>query len=170
MGLVELAELKRHNGRIYLRTVRINGKSIVEIILMIKECIGCHAPFETQYNHKQYCKESCSDNRRQRTYYSKNAYRINRLPRGKREREKEPREFVGVDGEGIYHDDYKLIQGDLQQHDYVLLSVGSKSLYTGKRLTTFEIFEFLYECFLEKPYATFCGYYLGYDIAHWLRD
>lgn len=75
-----------------------------------------------------------------------------------------PLEFVGVDGEGVTRPDGK--------HDYVLLSVGDRSLYhpDGSRLTWYDIIPFLWECYLENPDAAYVGFYLGYDFAHWLRD
>ena len=56
-------------------------------------------------------------------------------------------------------------------HDYVLLSVGDQSLHNdGARLTTLEIFEFLYDQFLLNPKHCFVGYYLKYDFTHWFRE
>lgn len=73
-------------------------------------------------------------------------------------------EFIGVDGEGVTRED--------GSHEYVLLSVGDRSLYMsdGGRLTYHEIFPFLYECFLANPSAAYIGFALGYDFAHWFRD
>lgn len=70
--------------------------------------------------------------------------------------------FVGVDGEGVDTPD---------GHEYVLLSVGSKSLShdDGSRLEWREIFRFLYDCFEEDPDAVYVGFYLGYDFTQWLR-
>lgn len=70
--------------------------------------------------------------------------------------------FVGVDGEGV---------DTHSGHEYVLLSVGDKSLYRedGGRLGWRDIFSFLYACFEEDPGAAYVGFYLGYDFAQWLR-
>ncbi len=72
-------------------------------------------------------------------------------------------EFVGVDGEGVTRPDGK--------HEYVLLSVGDRSLYKpdGAELTWYDIIPFLWNCFLDNPEATYVGFYLGYDFTHWLK-
>ena len=84
-----------------------------------------------------------------------------------------------MDGEGVTRPNYVetidehgesvLIQdGDV--HDYVLLSVGNKSLHKrGKNLHYDEIFSFLWEQFEEHPEAAFVGFALGYDFTMWLR-
>jgi DNA polymerase type B, organellar and viral len=70
--------------------------------------------------------------------------------------------FIGVDGEGV-------TMGGA--HNYVLLTCGDQSLHMdGDRLTTHDIFEFLWSCFLDNPDAAFVGYYLKYDFAQWFRD
>lgn len=72
-------------------------------------------------------------------------------------------DFIGVDGEGVTRDD--------GTHDYVLLSVGDRSLHNdGTRLDFESIMSFLWECFLDSPRAVFVGYFLGYDFTHWLRS
>lgn len=72
--------------------------------------------------------------------------------------------FIGVDGEGVTRPD--------GSHEYILLSVGERSLYyeDGRRLTWYDIIPFLWECFLEDPEACYVGFYLGYDFTQWLRD
>lgn len=77
--------------------------------------------------------------------------------------QKRPTQFIGVDGEGVNRPDEK--------HEYVLLSVGNRSLYRddGGVLTFYEIIPFLWECFLRNPSATYVGFYLGYDFTMWLR-
>lgn len=77
---------------------------------------------------------------------------------------KEPTRFIGVDGEGVTRPD--------GSHEYILLSVGGRSLYkpTGDRLTFYDIIPFLWECFTHDPTAVYVGFYLGYDFTMWLRD
>jgi len=72
--------------------------------------------------------------------------------------------FIGIDGEGVTRAD--------GTHDYVLLSVGDRSLYhtDGSRLGWREIFSFLYDCFEANPDAAYVGFYLGYDFTQWLRE
>jgi hypothetical protein len=72
-------------------------------------------------------------------------------------------EFIGVDGEGVTRPDGK--------HEYVLLSVGDRSLYKpdGAELTWYDIIPFLWECFIDNPEAAYVGFYLGYDFTHWLK-
>lgn len=70
--------------------------------------------------------------------------------------------FVQVDGEGITYPDGK--------HEYVLLSVGQRSMHrNGRALRYDEVFTFLYRCFLDDTDAVYTGYYLGYDWSQWLR-
>lgn len=99
---------------------------------------------------QRYCSKDCG-----RSSSSRNAARtratLERVPR-----------FVGVDGEGVTHQD--------GTHDYVLLSVGDRSLARdGSRLTWRDIFPFLYDCFTDDPAAVYVGFYLGYDFTQWLR-
>lgn len=70
--------------------------------------------------------------------------------------------FVGVDGEGVDRPD--------GTHDYNLLSIGDQSLHhlDGSRLTTDDVFGFLWSC--AEPGSTYVGFYIGYDLAQWLRD
>jgi len=99
----------------------------------------------------------CPAHRRQRTSDSRNNARSEA-------RERHEIVFAGVDGEGVERPD--------GAHEYVLLSVGERSLFhdNGRKLTTDEIFDFLYECFLDQPASVFVGFFLGYDFAHWIRD
>lgn len=79
-----------------------------------------------------------------------------------------PRNFIAVDGESITIND---MMGRPYRQDYVLLSVGERSLHRdGLRLGHNHIFEFLYECFKQEPAATYAGFHLGYDFTHWLRS
>ncbi|MFA7211316.1 MAG: DNA polymerase [Bacteroidales bacterium] len=71
-------------------------------------------------------------------------------------------EFISVDGEGVTR-----FTG---QHDYVMLSVGDKTLWNnGKELTYKDIYPFLYERFLESPNAAYVGYFLSYDFLQWTK-
>jgi hypothetical protein len=91
-------------------------------------------------------------------------------------------DFVAVDGEGVDVERWQVqwIETEdgfmeeqevkVEDHYYVLLSVGAKSLHhNGDQLQFAEVMEFLYGQFVEQPDATFVGYYLGYDFAQWLR-
>lgn len=71
--------------------------------------------------------------------------------------------FVGVDGEGVNRPD--------GAHDYVMLSVGDRTLHrNGERLTLLEIVEFLWECKQEfDKGSVFIGFFLGYDFGQWFR-
>jgi len=90
-------------------------------------------------------------------------------------------EFVAVDGEGVtrqqYYTDWDedgneiVRKSERDRHDYVLLSVGDKSLHkNGEVLNHHEIFSFLWEQFLEHPNAAFVGFALGYDFTMWLKS
>lgn len=135
-----------------------------------KECTGCGESFETEKFTQKRCKPGCG---RVRTSADKNRTRTLK-------RENHETEFIAVDGEGIdtyeYVEEFDEESGELVQvrksvHDYVLLSVGDKSLHKdGKFLTHNDIFTFLYEQFLEHPDAAFVGFFLGYDFTMWLRS
>lgn len=77
--------------------------------------------------------------------------------------DRQPTHFIGVDGEGVTRPDGK--------HDYILLSVGNRSLYheDGRELTWYDIIPFIWDCFLDEPEAAYVGFYLGYDFTHWLK-
>jgi hypothetical protein len=82
--------------------------------------------------------------------------------------------FVALDGEGVNTLDN---DGDIIDHRYGLLSAtGRDPLYkNGERLTTQEIFHYLYYVvFLkteaEHSGAVYCGFSLGYDFSQWFKD
>lgn len=139
-----------------------------------KGCIGCGAPFTPKSFQQTKCKPDCG---RERDYKKKHANSAI-----KRARELHEVEFIAVDGEGetrrVYYTDYDESTGeevvkvsDEDRHDYILLSVGDKSLHRdGKNLTHHDIFPFLWECFLENPKAAFVGFALGYDFTMWFRS
>jgi hypothetical protein len=114
-----------------------------------KEC-ACGKEFETERFQQKKCQKDCgrtsaSKHKAKRIRSSKNDY-----------------EFVGVDGEGVDRPD--------GSHDYVMLSVGDRTLTNGGRhLELTQIFTFLYETFLEKRTAIFVGFFLGYDYIQWLK-
>lgn len=74
--------------------------------------------------------------------------------------------FVSVDGEAVT----KCFLGKDYQ-EYVLLSVGERSLYNTDQteLTIEQIFDFLWWCFRDQPNAIYVGYFLTYDWTHWLK-
>lgn len=115
---------------------------------MRKVC-ECGTEFETENLRKKRCKKNCG-----RTSKSANRARTTR---------RELTEFIGVDGEGVTRED--------GTHDYVLLSVGDKSLFRedGAHLHWREIFKFLYDCYRENPEAAYVGFFLGYDFTQWFR-
>lgn len=68
--------------------------------------------------------------------------------------------FIGVDGEGVDRPDGK--------HEYVMLSVGDRTLWDdGRALTLEAILRFLYECYTNCPDAAYVGFFLGYDFIQW---
>lgn len=78
--------------------------------------------------------------------------------------------FIAVDGEGVTRPDTK-------EHIYDMLSVGNRTLTSdGGQLQWFEIFEFLWDCFIEdrankkaRDKIVYVGFFLGYDFAQWTR-
>lgn len=69
--------------------------------------------------------------------------------------------FIAIDGEG---------EGEGDSHRYVLLSVGDRSITNPGGLGFLEIVEFLWAEFERNPGAVFCGFYLVYDFAQWLKS
>jgi len=112
-------------------------------------CAGCGEPFTpTRSNQARCCRRGRNRG-------------VNKHKARTRRRGEHDLEFVGVDGEGVTHDGV---------HDYVLLTVGTESLHLdGRALETERIFEFLWRQFLDRPDATFVGFYLGYDFGQWLK-
>lgn len=110
-------------------------------------CVGCSAIFRTTRLNQTRCTPDCGRN----TNAARTRQRAEYIP-----------EFIGVDGEGVTLPD--------GSHRYVLLSVGERSYHReGEHLRFPEIADFLLDCFAENDAAVYCGYYLGYDFAQWLR-
>lgn len=150
-----------------------------------KTCTGCGKSFETNNFRQGKCKRGCG-RKQARTSTASNAAR-------KRKAEAHELEFIGVDGEGItrlveeWVEHYEEIQLDdgtwvvpdhpsmvlglVPKHEYVLLSVGDKSLHhDGEALTHVDIFSFLWECYQENPDAAYVGFFLGYDFTQWFKS
>lgn len=118
------------------------------------KCVGCGNEFDTRDRRQKRCKPQCG---RKRVRSSQDAHRARTAARLEHNLT-----FIGLDGEGVTHDD--------GGHDYVLLSVGDRSLHrNGERLDPDEIFTFLWDCFQKNQSAVFVGFFLGYDFTHWLR-
>lgn len=115
----------------------------------MRHCRGCGVLFKPSNWRQLRCKRDCSVKRPGRKDPRVEKNRIVR--------------FVGVDGEGVTRED--------GSHDYVLLTVGDKSLTNrdGSQLQWDHIFSHLYNTFLLDPKAAYVGYYLGYDFAQWVR-
>jgi hypothetical protein len=107
-------------------------------------CERCSNIFLPKSNRQKYCSECNKGRNANRAINSQFA----------------PTQFIGVDGEG---------SGDGKDHKYVLLGVGQEQIANPDGLSTQEIFEFLWECFLENPSAAFVGFFLPYDFTHWLK-
>lgn len=115
-----------------------------------RTCIGCGNPFDTDNFRRQRCHKHCG-----RTTAIRN-------PTRQLIRDTHDVEFVAVDGEGVTDE-----KGD---HHYVLLSVGDQSYHRdGRHLHHDEVFEFLYDQYVDYPDAAFVGFFLGYDFTQWLR-
>lgn len=134
-----------------------------------KECVGCGALFQPSRLSQTRCRSDCKRERKTR-----NSARS-------RERTLHEVEFIAVDGEGVTRPRYvETWDDELQEfvtiqdgdiHDYVLLSVGDKSLHkNGTPLTHHDIFPFLWEQYLEHPNAAFIGFSLGYDFTMWFKS
>ncbi len=137
-----------------------------------KTCTGCEQEFETRNLKQEKCRKQCG-RKRERTEESEHGARA-------RKRAMNDTKFIGVDGEGatryVYLPDVDEETGEeivvrTLRHDYVLLSVGDKSLHRdGDYLDHEDIFSFLWECFEENPDAAFVGFFLGYDFTQWVKS
>lgn len=70
------------------------------------------------------------------------------------------RPFIGCDGEGCGTD-------ELGRQLYMLFSIGERELYTGDRLSTWELLDFICG---EPPGSILVGFAFGYDVTMILRD
>jgi hypothetical protein len=114
--------------------------------MFTKVCKSCGNEFETRYAQQRKCNKDCGK-------LSKNSARtLKRLTNDLT--------FIGVDGEGVDRPDGK--------HEYVMLSVGDKTLWRdGRQLQFIEMMQFLYEQYTDNPNAAFVGFFLGYDFIQW---
>lgn len=110
-------------------------------------CSHCLQPFTRSRRDQKFCGREC-----QRAS-SRNAARNTKRANVK---------FIGVDGEGITHDD--------GTHDYIMLSVGPETLYDAAGLDHHKVFPFLYDQFRQHPDHVFVGFYLTYDFTQWLKS
>jgi hypothetical protein len=78
----------------------------------------------------------------------------------KRTQSQTTRAFVGCDGEGCGAD-------DIGRQLYMLFSMGKRELFTGCRLTTWEILDFICD---EPNGSILVGFAFGYDVTMILRD
>lgn len=117
-----------------------------------RDCAGCGAAFTTDDLRQRRCKSGCGRNRTA----TRNTARTAR-------RDAHQLRFIGVDGEGVTR--------PTGEHIYDMLSVGSRTLVSpgGGQLHWKQIFEFLWECFLDDQGAVYAGFFLGYDFTQWLR-
>lgn len=126
----------------------------------IKICAGCGGVFASKDPRKTKCKKDCGRSfaGRKQSNQSKNGARNARI-------EAHELNFVGVDGEGVNNED--------GSHDYILLSVGTDSLYheDHSRLHWEEILMFIWNHYAahHKENPVYIGFFLGYDFTQWLR-
>jgi hypothetical protein len=126
----------------------------------LRRCINpnCHNTFIATRSDHYRCHPDCG--------------RSNNAARDERERQRTADHrlnFIGVSGVGTTRRD--AATGQLI-HDYVLITVGENSFHrNGERLTTYEIFKFLYsQLSLHPSKSVFVGYNLPYDFAQMIRD
>lgn len=113
-----------------------------------KTCVTCGNPFVTDNMRKKTCCKRSSKSRNGKRTETRSTNDLH---------------FIGVDGEGVGRPD--------GNHDYVMLSVGDKTLMhdDGSQLSYLDIFPFLWEQYLENKTAAFIGFYLGYDFTQWTK-
>jgi len=124
-------------------------------------CRTCRRPFVRITPNKKFCSLECArpTSRNNKRTEVRAAHEI---------------KFVGIDGEGI---SVKDSNGKIIHHYYVLIvanGIGVEPLVlhkNGERLTTEEIFEWLYNVvFAAHPDACFVTYSMGYDLSQWIKD
>ncbi len=112
-----------------------------------RTCKACGTEFATQNAKRIYC-EGCGKRDPSKNKARSQKRLANNLT------------FIGVDGEGVDRPDGK--------HEYVMLSVGDKTLWdNGNALTLRAILSFLWECYCQAPDAAYVGFFLGYDFIQW---
>lgn len=111
-----------------------------------RECVGCGRGFETDRFRQRTC-DSCG---------------VGHHPARTARRKYHHVTFVGVDGESVNRPD--------GSHDYIMLSVGDRTLFRdGRQLGFGEIMSFLWDEHRRQPLAVFVGFFLGYDFTQWER-
>lgn len=112
-------------------------------------CPQCGQWFFRTRSDQRYCSRDCQHTATEHTARTK-------------KRAEKLIEFIGVDGESRPYQN---------TNKYHILSVGDNTLYrNGEELQFFEICRFLYNCYLENPFASYVGFYLNYDFTYWLRS
>lgn len=112
-----------------------------------KRCV-CGVEYDTADIRQSKCRKDCGRTTPNRARAGKNARHEVR--------------FIGVDGEGVTRPD--------GQHDYVMLSVGDRTLFNdGNQLTLESILEFLWSSFLTDQDGIYVGFFLGYDFVQWQK-
>lgn len=144
--------------------------------MYLKNCSSCGESFETPTIRQKKCNPECG---RSRSRGSRATERKAQRAKARAEGRDHNLQFIGVDGEGVNTHEWWIdfdVNGEEFQvkvpvHNYVLLSVGDKSLHKdGKKLNHREIFRFLYDQYEENPNAVFLGYFLGYDFTMWFKS
>ena len=124
-------------------------------------CRTCRRPFVRITPNKKFCSLECArpTSRNNKRTEVRAAHEI---------------KFVGIDGEGV---SVKDSNGKIIHHYYVLIvanGIGVEPLVlhkNGERLTTEEIFEWLYNVvFAAHPDVCFVIYSMGYDLSQWIKD
>jgi hypothetical protein len=124
-------------------------------------CSVCGFPFVRITANKEFCSREC-------------ARPASRNTKRTEIRAAHDLTFIGIDGEGVstYSDD-----GKITRHDYVLMIAAGDGIEpmilhkNGKRLTTSEIFEWLYfTVHARYPHACVITFAMGYDFSQWVRD
>lgn len=115
---------------------------------MFRKLCVCGIEFDTADIRRKYHSKGCGRKTPNKARAEKNARNDVR--------------FVGVDGEGVTRPD--------GAHEYVMLSVGDKTLFSdGYQLTLESILDFLWSAFLSDQDAVYVGFFLGYDFVQWQK-
>lgn len=112
-----------------------------------KTCV-CGVEFDTADVRRKYHTKDCGRKNSHRARAEKTA--------------KHDVTFVGIDGEGVTRPD--------GVHEYVMLSVGDKTLFdNGRQLSLEKILDFLWSSYLTNQDAIYVGFFLGYDFVQWQK-
>lgn len=170
----------REGDDIVLRFSRTKRSDPFQVVQLLRDigaprllvCPVCRNAFIPGRQDQRYCGPRCAKaNHDQR---QKSSHKLIAHNARAEKRAKHDIHFCAIDGEGVSRYD---ADGNVVNHTYALLgATGCSPLHKdGRRLTTADIFHYLYyvvftETEKRHPGSSYDGFALGYDWAQWFRD